>query len=145
MISSFRKEKKMKKLFIALIILFTIITVNAEENVKLDIKWIPNAYYNYKKNNLTYWGQLGYLYLDGKLAYCLEIETPINSTTYTPTNEIQSNNLVLLAGYFGYGYNNELNVKDYMATQKLIWSFLGTDVYFTTKSKGEGDVINVRD
>ena len=135
----------MKKIFIALLVLFSIITVNAEENVKLDIKWIPNAYYNYKKNNLTYWGQLGYLYLDGKLAYCLEIENPINSTTYTKTNEEQNNNLVLLAGYFGYGYNNEVNVKDYMATQKLIWSFLGTDVYFTTKSKGEGEIINVRD
>ena len=135
----------MKKLFFALMLLLCITCVKAEETTKLDVKWIPNVYFNYKKDNLTYWGQSGYLYIDGKIAYCLELEQSINTDTYTYSEEIMNNNLVILAGYFGYGYNNEINVKDYLATQKLIWHFLGTDVYFTTKSKGEGDIIDVRD
>ena len=135
----------MKKIFFALILLLCITCVKAEETTKLDVKWIPNVYFNYKKNNLTYWGQSGYLYIDGKIAYCLELEQSINTDTYTYSDETINNNLVILAGYFGYGYNNEINVKDYIATQKLIWHFLGTDVYFTTKSKGEGDIIDVRD
>ena len=30
-----------------------------------------------------------------------------------------------------------------MATQKLIWKELGTDVVFTTQSQGKGDVIDI--
>ena len=135
----------MKKLFFVLLLFLCITCVKAEETTKLDIKWIPNVYFNYKKDNLTYWGQSGYLYVDGKIAYCLELEKSINTDTYTYTDELMNNNLVILAGYFGYGYNNEINLKDYLATQKLIWHFLGTDVYFTTKSMGEGDKIDVRD
>ena len=135
----------MKKIFILLLILFTCITVKAKEISKLEIKWIPNVYYNYKKNNLTYWGQLGYLYVDGKIAYCLEINKTLTTTEYQLSNEVISDDKILLAGYFGYGYNNEVNLKDYIATQKIIWNYLGTNVYFTTKSKGEGNIINIDD
>ena len=55
------------------------------------------------------------------------------------------NKNVRLIAYFGYGYdyNSYKTLKDYMATQKLIWKELGTDVVFTTQSQGKGDVIDI--
>ena len=73
----------------------------------------------------------------------LDINQSINTDMYSSDTNINVNNLILLAGYFGYGYKNNNTVKDYMATQQLIWQYLGNEVKFTTKSKGEGETINV--
>ena len=133
----------MKKLILMIMVMFSFIIVNAEETVNVKLEWVPNVYYNYERNGLNYWGQFAYIYADDKVAYCLDISKNINSSIYTKSNEIQNNNLVILAGYFGYGYDGNVSLKDYMATQKLIWGYLGTDVYFTTKSNGAGEIIDI--
>lgn len=133
----------MKKIILMLLVMFSFIVVNAEETVDVRLQWVPNVYYNYEKDGLNYWGQFAYIYAGDKIAYCLDISKTINSPTYTKSDEIQSNNLVTLSGYFGYGYDENMDLKDYMATQKLIWQFLGTEVYFTTKSNGLGEKIDI--
>lgn len=135
----------MKKIILIIMVMFSFIIVNAEETVNVRLEWVPNVYYNYEKNGLNYWGQFAYIYADDKIAYCLDISKNVNSSVYIKSDEIQNNNLVVLAGYFGYGYNGNSSLKDYMATQKLIWSYLGTDVYFTTKSNGAGEIIDIYD
>lgn len=142
----FIKGGKMKKILCLLtIFLFTLFTnVKASTNdSNVKIEWIPNVYYSYKKDNITYWGQLGYIYANNIISYCLDINQSINTDMYSSDTNINVNNLILLAGYFGYGYKNNNTVKDYMATQQLIWQYLGNEVKFTTKSKGEGETINV--
>ena len=104
----------MKKFLISVMLLLLVVTVRAEEKVNLKLEWIPNMYYSYKKDGMTYWGQFAYAYVDGKIAYCLDIYHPITKYEYTSTSEIQENNLVILAGYFGYGYNGEYLLKDYV-------------------------------
>ena len=134
----------MKKIFLILILMFLFVSVRAEE-VDVKLEWIPNVYYNYEKNGLLYWGQLAYIYADGKIAYCMNIEDTISTYKYNASDLEFDNELVTKAGYFGYGYNNEKTMEDYIATQQLIWRYLGWDVYFTTKSGGKGEKISVED
>ena len=133
----------MKKIIIAIILIISLTTVRAEEQVQVKLEWVPNVYYNYKKDGVNYWGQFAYIYANDRIAYCLDISKNVNSSVYTKSNELQTNNLVILAGYFGYNYENNSSLKDYMATQKLIWQYLGTSVYFTTESHGKGDEIDI--
>ena len=133
----------MKKIFLFLLLLFAFINVNAKESVDVNIKWMSNVYYNYKVGDIIYWGQVGYPYVDDKIAYCLEIKKSINTSVYHE-DEIEVDHLAILAGYFGYGYENSNNFKDYLAAQKLIWKYTdGYDVYFTTQSEGKGEVIDI--
>ena len=135
----------MKKIILIIMVMFSFAIVNAEEIVNVRLEWVPNVYYNYEKDGLNYWGQFAYIYAGDNIAYCLDISKNINSTVYTKSDETQNSNLVVLAGYFGYGYEGNISLKDYMATQKLIWGFLGTKVHFTTKSNGEGEPIDIYD
>ena len=134
----------MKKILF-IILLFLCVKVNASENVNVKVEYVPNVYFSYKENGLTMWGQFAYIYSDGVLSYCIDIKTPVTKTSYTVDNSIEVNKNVRLIAYFGYGYdyNSYKTLKDYMATQKLIWKELGTDVVFTTQSQGKGDVIDV--
>ena len=134
----------MKKILF-IILLFLCVKVNASENVNVKVEYVPNVYFSYKENGLTMWGQFAYIYSDGVLSYCIDIKTPVTKTSYTVDNSIEVNKNVRLIAYFGYGYdyNSYKTLKDYMATQKLIWKELGTDVVFTTQSQGKGDVIDI--
>ena len=134
----------MKKILF-IILLFLCVKVNASENVNVKVEYVPNVYFSYKENGLTMWGQFAYIYSDGVLSYCIDIKTPVTKTSYTMDNSIEVNKNVRLIAYFGYGYdyNSYKTLKDYMATQKLIWKELGTDVVFTTQSQGKGDVIDI--
>ena len=134
----------MKKILF-IILLFLCVKVNASENVNVKVEYVPNVYFSYKEDGLTMWGQFAYIYSDGVLSYCIDIKTPVTKTSYTVDNSIEVNKNVRLIAYFGYGYdyNSYKTLKDYMATQKLIWKELGTDVVFTTQSQGKGDVIDI--
>lgn len=134
----------MKKILF-IILLFLCVKVNASENVNVKVEYVPNVYFSYKENGLTMWGQFAYIYSDDVLSYCIDIKTPVTKTSYTVDNSIEVNKNVRLIAYFGYGYdyNSYKTLKDYMATQKLIWKELGTDVVFTTQSQGKGDVIDI--
>lgn len=135
----------MKKIFVFILLMVSLSMVKAEEQINVRLEWVPNVYYNYEKDGLNYWGQFAFIYANDKIAYCLDISKNINSTIYGKTNEVQTNDLVVLAGYFGYNYEGNSTLKDYMATQQLIWEYLGTPVYFTTESHGKGKRIDIDD
>lgn len=135
----------MKKVILMLIMLLFGIQVNAAVNdSEVRIEWIPNVYYNYEKDGLIYWGQLGYIYANDTISYCYEIEKTITTNIYSSSNRmIDFTSKVILSSYFGYGYKNNNRLEHYMATQQIIWEDRGINVYFTTSNKGEGNVIDV--
>jgi len=135
--------KKFLIVFILFVILFS--TEVKAANKYADVRWIPNVYYNYNYNGIQYWGQMAYIFIDNKLSYCVDITKNITNDPYTISDTTNINNDILLYGYFGYGYSNNIMFNDYLATQKLIWKGLGVDVYYTTLSNGNGSRINVDD
>lgn len=135
----------MKKFILILILLLSVVKVNALVNdSKVRVEWIPNVYYNYEKSGIIYWGQLGYIYANDTISYCYDIDKNITTNTYSSsTRMIDFSNKVVLSAYFGYGYKDNNKLEDYMATQQLIWEDKGVNLYFTTKNNGEGNVIDV--
>lgn len=134
----------MKKVILIILCMLVGICVEALENdSRAKVEWINDVYYNYKSDGVIYWGQLGYIYVNNEISYCIDITEHINTTIYTSSDNIDINFNAVLAAYFGYGYIGS-NVKDYMATQALVWEYMGfEDVYFTTQSKAMGSKINV--
>jgi hypothetical protein len=134
----------MKKFLIVFILFVALYSVDVKAaNKYADVRWIPNVYYNYNYNGVKYWGQMAYIFIDSKLSYCVDITKNITNDPYTVADTNNINNDILLYGYFGYGYSNNITFNDYLATQKLIWKSLGVDVYYTTLSNGNGNLINV--
>ena len=119
-------------------------------DTRVDIDWLSNVYANRKVGGLNYYNQVGLIYANGVLSYCLESTKFITEDTYHSTNDFSSKltntqkEYISLLAHYGYGYPNHLSKKYYMATQELIWEYLERiDVYFTTESKGNGSIINI--
>lgn len=136
----------MKKFIFFLVVFLTMILVKTEVKAKeVTLNWIPNVYYNYKKDGLIYWGQMAYIKVSGNIAYCYEIQNTITTSTYDYT----TTGLTLykdtgIIPYFGYGYNsNTTSLNYYLATQEMIWEEFNYEVYFTTEGEGKGNIINV--
>lgn len=123
------------------IILFSFCEVKAEEKYA-STEWIPAVFYSYRYNGVSYWGQMAYIKIDGKISYCIDIKRNITTDPYLESSEFSVDNEIVLYAYFGYGYLNN-NLNDYLAAQKLIWKKLGVEVSYTTASGGNGNTINV--
>ena len=136
----------MKKIIIILLLVMSPILVRAQETVNVKIEYVKDVYWNYKKQNILYSGNLAYFYVDGKIAYCMDLNTSIASNLYIKSDKKLSSDTIYKYGYFGYGYESNNTIKDYMATQKILWNYTnGVDVYFTTKENGLGELIDVSD
>ncbi len=134
----------MKKIILALIMLLSFVTVRASTNdTEVEVRLVPNVYYNYKKGDLIYWGQFGYIYANGKIAYCYDIGRAVSTNIYSSSSNVITYGNTPLIVFFGYGYKDNNTLEDYMATQQLIWKEQGISVYYTNRSGGEGDVIDV--
>lgn len=133
----------MKKILTILFGLFIGINVHAATNdTHVETEWIKEVFYNYKKDGLIYWGQMVYIRANGEIVYCIELDKTITSDTYS-SSDINDNSDINLISYFGYGYKDNNTVKDYIATQALIWESRGYNFYFTTASEGKGSIVNV--
>lgn len=145
------KLKKISFFLIALCSLFLIKDVKAGTlDTSITVNWIPGVYANRKVGGLNYYNQMGYIYANGVLSYCLESTKFITEDVYHSTTDFSSTltqeqkDYIELIAYYGYGYQNGYYQEFYMAAQELIWEYLeGVDVYFTTGPKGTGDVINI--
>lgn len=134
----------MKKIILIIIMLLTISSVKASTNdSEVRIEWIPNVYYNYEVGGITYWGQLGYIYANNIISYCYDIEKTITTNVYSSTSNVSLKGNGMLVAFFGYGYESNNTLEDYMATQELIWKSQGKNVYFTTSSEGRGNIIDI--
>ena len=133
----------MKKILTILFGLFIGINVHAATNdTHVETEWIKEVFYNYKKDGLIYWGQMVYIRANGEIVYCIELDKTITSDTYS-SSDVNDNSDINLISYFGYGYKDNNTVKDYIATQALIWESRGYKFYFTTASEGKGSIVNV--
>ena len=144
----------MRKIFLILAVCCMFIGIKRIDagsyDTRVDIDWLSNVYANRKVGGLNYYNQVGLIYANGVLSYCLESTKFITEDTYHSTSNFSSklNNTqkeyISLLAHYGYGYPNHLSKEYYMATQELIWEYLeGIDVYFTTESKGNGSIINI--
>ena len=139
----------MKKILIFMSILFLSISVNVKadsSSVRVSVYYVPDVYYNYKKDGVIYWGQLGYIRADKQLAYCLDILTNITTDTYFKgeiSNDIKED--MILTSYFGFEYGKIGGFPYYAAAQQMIWKQMGIDVYFTDQSMGKGNIIDLSD
>lgn len=144
----------MRKKIIVMIVMIcsTIGLVYAKENdTKVRVDYLQNVYGNFKIGEVFYWNQIGLTYANNKLAYCLEPGKWITETTYDSYTDFSIKNLnqkdkeyLELVAYYGYQYKNHKTTKYYLATQELIWRYLGLkEIYWTTKSEHQGNRIDV--
>ena len=133
----------MKKIIIILLLILSPMFVNADDvNVKID--YVDNVYWNYYRNNTLYSGKFAYIHVNDKIAYGINIRKELGSGPYVEERWEFTDAFIIKIAYFGYGYNNEYTLKDYMATQKIIWGYTNSEeVYFTTEINGGGSLISI--
>lgn len=125
----------MKKIIFMFLLFFVfLINVSASNVTKKDTGILVEKTTPYGERYKT---KLYYIYVDGKIAYCIEpgmilYEGDYNEATFEKvgiSNE-QKEKMEILA-YYGYQYKNHQTLEYYMATQALIWEVLGcTNVEF---------------
>ena len=137
--------KKIKKIVI-LLLLFITNNIEAKEPI---IQYIDNVYSNRISSDQTITGQLGYIYMDGQTAFCIE-PFKIIGNNYEINNEVLNNFYTkeeqrLIQLIIHYGAGSHLNDPYYyMATQELIWRIKDDgEYYFTTTSSGDGEKIDI--
>ena len=151
--------KKMKKVLSIIFVIFISIifckisSIKALENdtyvTKTDIENVWS--FHYRNGKVWTYGKLPYNYANNVLAYCVQPDSKINTSTYssftdfsiTGYNEEQKR-LMELYSYYGYGFKNHNTLKYYMATQELIW-LLSKDerIKWTVGSTSDTEEINV--
>lgn len=142
-----------KKLLVILILIGSMIgLVNAKPNdTQVRVDYLKNVYGNFIIGDLFYWNQIGLTYANNKLAYCLEPGKWITENIYDSYTDFSIKNLdkedkeyLELVAYYGYQYPSHQTTKYYLATQELIWRYLGLkELYWTTKAEHQGERINV--
>lgn len=142
-----------KKIVILLIILCSVIgAVSAKENdTKVRVDYLQNVYGNFVIGDLFYWNQIGITYANDKLAYCLEPGKWITESTYDSYTDFSIKDLdqkdkeyLELVAYYGYQLKGHETTKYYLATQELIWRYLGLkEIYWTTRAEHKGERIDV--
>lgn len=140
----------MKKLIYSMSIMFLVLgfKVVSIKAVSPEVIYQENIYSN-RIGDKLYSGQMGFEFMDGHIAYCLE-PFEIVGKTYYENSEYLSRFDESTIEYFElvayYGYNSERNsIYYYMAAQEIIWEkIMGGDyVYWTTGIDGTGDIINI--
>lgn len=94
---------------------------------------------------------LAWITANGEVAYCIEPGVLGDKASYySSTTNINETNLkgvdtnkLSLIGYYGYGYGNHVSREYYMATQELIWRFMGVDNVWWTDQKSGGNTFNI--
>lgn len=148
----------MKKIFSLLImgligILFGIKGVCALENDTTVTKtYIDNVWsFHYRDGKVWTYGNLPYNYANGKLAYCIQPDSSINTSNYSSYTDFsitgyseEDKRQMELISYYGYGFKNHNTLKYYMATQELIW-LLSKDekIKWTVSNTSSSEEINV--
>ena len=137
----------MKKAKKVVLILLCVIMGNAKA-IEPTINYQEGIYGNKVQGGRTFYGQLGIVKINERLAYCLEPYKLIttNYQVNSNYNNFSKEDLEYFGLVYQFGYNttNHNNVYYYMAAQELIWRRItNQDVYWTTKNETKGDRINV--
>ena len=89
-------------------------------------------------------------YMNGKIAYCIEPMTDINSKIYNSGNwgnttlSAEQRHFIELVGHFGMEYAGHNTDRYWLATQELIWEKVkNVSAKFTTSANGTGSEIDL--
>lgn len=145
--------KKWWKYCLMIVFLFPFLPIvqAGSQDTHITRKMIPKVFSNVVIQGRTYWSQMGYLYANGILAYCIEPEVGLSEFIYDSyldfgiegLTPIQKEQMELIATY-GYQYSGHQSDRYYMATQELLWETIGyQEVYFTTGAGMQGLRIDV--
>ena len=148
------KKKILVILFVVFLSLFKINSVYAAENDSiLNREFIPNVWsFHYRNGKVWTYGQLNIKHINGKIGYCIEPESAVNSNVYNSStdwsiskySEYVKKRMELYA-YYGYQFEGHQTIRYYMATQELIWSFSDDEkIIWTTEDHSDSQKINVQ-
>lgn len=136
---------------IILLFPFLPIVQAGSQDTEITRKMIPKVFSNVVIRGRTYWSQMGYLYANGTLAYCIEPEVGLSQFIYDSyldfgiegLTPVQKERMELIATY-GYQYPGHQTDRYYMATQELLWETIGyQEIYFTTGAEMQGLRIDI--
>ncbi len=121
------------------------------QDTQITRRMIPKVFSNVVIQGRTYWSQMGYLYANGILAYCIEPEVGLSDFIYDSYLDFGIEGLTLeqkeqmeLIATYGYQYPGHQTDRYYMATQEMLWETIGyQEVYFTTGAAMQGLRIDV--
>ena len=147
----------MKKLFLGLLVFLYLFcgvkNVNALSNDSiLRREFVPNVWaFHFRDGKVFTYGQLNIKYINGKLGYCIEPNTAVNTNVYSSTTDWSSAGFnpdsirhMNLIAHYGYGYKDHSSIRWYMAAQELIWNYCSEDtVRWTTEDHSDSEIINV--
>jgi hypothetical protein len=148
----FQKGGKMKKLLCLVMLSFVFLMKGEalENDTKITFDNMKSYYYEIKGNNMYLSNYTTRFIANGKTAYCIEPGVDIETSTYdsvgwSNTNFSKKDSEYLeLLGYFGYDYPTHKTDRYYLATQELIWEYVGkVEARFTTAKNGAGTEINL--
>lgn len=136
----------MKKIIFSLVLFFGfLVGANAKTNdTTIEFNNLTNYYYEIKGSNMYLSNYTTMFYANGKIAYCIEPGVNITTHTYDSSSDIASlskekKEYLEMLGYFGYEYPGHNTVKYYLATQELIWEYMGgVSARFTSAKNGAG-------
>lgn len=140
----------MKSIFLFIFYFLFLSSVSASEHLDLvPIDGVFSSQYNLDNGSYFSSNQKKY-YMDGKIVYCVEPGAPIYTNGYYASDISFSSfsndliNKIGLIGYFGYDYPGHQSDNYFLATQELIWEFIGNnEIHFTTGLNNSGDIINI--
>ncbi len=142
----------MKKILFAVILCSFFNVVLAEEVVDTLVSTpIDNMYYVATGKSDSFAYQYKEYDIGGKISYCIEPGVFIKTNSYYGSEDYSVSNLGIgvtnkmeLYAFYGDGYRDHDGARYRAATQKLIWSVLGTyEVEFYTGPNGAGEKIDL--
>ena len=91
--------------------------------------------------------------MNGRISYCIDLGVDIITDIYHSTNDFLANklsdeqiNYIRKVSYYGYGFEGHEDYRYYMASQELIWEYLGnTLVEWSNEMKKDGNRIDIED
>lgn len=138
----------LKIIFVVLVIYF--VGFSKVRAIEPTFSYIPSVYSNRVGESL-YSGQLAYMYLEGKLVYCLDPYLVVGSNYNVNDNYINTItdddlDYLELVAFYGYNKTNRNSIYYYMATQEIIWEKkLGPNkIFWTTQKNGLGDRYDIK-
>ena len=143
-----------KKIIAILIVAILIIPFNVKAgNMDSYVDWYldKTVFAHQYKNGEDHITNLAWMTVDSETAYCIEPGILADKESYySSTNNIYDTNLggidtkrLSLIGYYGYGYKDHSSRSYYMATQELIWRFMGVENVWWTDQREGGNTFNI--
>lgn len=135
----------MKKIIYFICIMLFGFSIKADPVVKYQ-----EGIYSNRIGDKLYSGQLGYIFIDDEIVYCLDPYKIISigyneDTNYLNNMDKENLKYFELVSYYGYNKTNRNNIYYYMAAQELIWErVIGSgNIFWTTGINNTGSRIDI--